>query len=159
MLPKSSGGIHFEPAPPAGMSAAPGPPATLASRVPAAAQKDETMPKIEMQALQDQLVDGGGRFAAGPRGIEGKEGHVPGTKFHVTSEEEAAALVARGLAERVSPPPAPEGEEASDAEVAADAPWTLGMEPDAYLAKYGDDKKYSKAAHAELARRAAAEKK
>ena len=118
------------------------------------------MPKIEMQALEDQLVDDGGRRASGPRGIEGKEGYTPGTKFNVNTEEEALALVERKLATRLSPSPPPEGEESvDDGKAPADGPWTLNMEPDAYLAKYGDDKKFSAAAHAELARREAAGKK
>ena len=103
------------------------------------------MNRIEMKALKYQSVPLGNE-----RSFVDKDG-----KFFVTSEEEAAARTARGLAERLSPEP--EAEEASleKDKVKEDEPWTMQVSPEAYLAKWPEGPNADQA-RAEIARAKAA---
>lgn len=103
-------------------------------------------PEIKMKALKDFMSNGGGLLRKD-------------AEYVLHSEQEALQHVQKGLGERLSPE-APK-EETADEQTAAtqtepeDAPWTMQLEPDAYLAKYGPDGKHSAQAQAELNRRKA----
>jgi len=138
------GSVTIDKAPASG----PEPPHNPWSGVRFAPREVGVMPEktIKMKALKPHMGPGGGVLAVD-------------SEYELTSEHEALDHVAKGIGERLSPPPPPEGEEpADDGKAPADGPWLLNMEPDAYLKKHGEDKKYSAAAHAELARREAAGK-
>lgn len=131
----SSGGIIFTPEPPRGSPAPGGPPASLATRIPAS-KEDRILPKIPMEALTDQLTSTNRRIS-GPVGIKGEEGYRPGSHFHVTSEEEAHALETRQLAVRLIPVIRPgDALEAPDDETGDPLGWTLQFSPQDYLAKW-----------------------
>ena len=87
------------------------------------------VPQIHMLALVDHLADDGRRLKGDPSGGD------DGSPYILHSEVEAAKHVALGLGKRVSPP-AKEGAETEADEPAVDAPWTLGVPPDQYLAKW-----------------------
>lgn len=87
------------------------------------------VPQIHMLALIDHLAPDGRRLKGDPSGGD------DGAPYILHSEVEAAKHVALGLGKRVSPP-AKEGAEGEPEEPAVDAPWTLGVPPDQYLAKW-----------------------
>jgi len=103
-------------------------------------------PKIAMKALKPHMGKGGGIVAID-------------AGYELTSEHEALEHVMKGIGERLSPPAPAEGESPTEDTKASSDTWTLQMEPDAYLKKYGEKAQYGDAAHAEIARRAAAAEK
>lgn len=111
---------------------------------------------IQMEALTEQITTKGSRRVSGPRGVEGEKGYIPGSLFDVDTEEEAQALARLGLAKRLSAP-APADGEAETEEPAVDAPWTLGVPPDQYLAKWPQGPNAAQA-RAILEKKAAADK-
>jgi hypothetical protein len=85
------------------------------------------VPQIHMIALKDHLSNDGRRLRGDPTGEDG-------APYILHSEMEAAQHVQLGLGKRVSPA-AKEGAEEAE-EPALDAPWTLGVPPEQYLAKW-----------------------
>lgn len=101
-------------------------------------------PEIEMEALKTHMGPTGGQVRKGSR-------------YTLNSEVQAAEHVRLGIGERLSPAAPTEEQEAAKAKNEDDdKPWTLQMEPEPYLNKYGPDAQHSEAARHEIKRRRAA---